>query len=77
MLKCRDIAHRASDHIEGTMHWREKIGYLMHVLMCGYCRQFIRGMYTAIVCGRTVAASEQLPDADAANIVKHVFEQTH
>lgn len=75
MLKCRDIAHRASDHIEGAMNWREKLGYHMHLLMCGYCRQFIRGLYTAIACGRTVAASEQLPATDAANIVKQVLDQ--
>ena len=42
MLKCRDVAHHASDYLDangsGAFGWQMR----MHLLLCANCRRFVR-----------------------------------
>ncbi len=42
MLKCRDVAHQASDYLDHNLSLWQRLGILFHLLICHHCRRFIR-----------------------------------
>ncbi len=72
MLKCKDIAAHASEHIDGELTWKQSLGYGVHLLVCGYCRRFVRQLRTTIACARAVASKDALPPEDAQKIAERV-----
>ncbi|MCL5975833.1 MAG: zf-HC2 domain-containing protein [Gammaproteobacteria bacterium] len=56
MFSCKDIHDRASQFIDGDCSMLTKAGVLMHILMCGNCRLFIKQLRL------TVASIRQMPD---------------
>ncbi len=75
MLKCKDIAAHASEHLDGELTWTQSLGYGMHLLMCGYCRRFVRQLHATIACARTVAAQDTLAPDEARRVAEHVLER--
>lgn len=75
MLRCKDIAAHASEHIDGELNWKQSLGYGLHLFVCGYCRRFVRQLRTTIACARAVAGSDALPMEDAQKIAERVHEQ--
>lgn len=55
MFSCKDIHNRASQFIDGETSMLTKAGVLMHILMCGNCRLFIKQLRL------TVTSVKQLP----------------
>jgi hypothetical protein len=41
---CRDVAARASDHLEGALPLRERAGVWWHLAGCAHCRRLLRQM---------------------------------
>lgn len=42
MLSCKEFAHRyASDHLDGQLYWRQRVGVRLHLLLCDNCRRFV------------------------------------
>ncbi len=76
MLKCKDIAAHASDHVDGELGWRASLGYGMHLLVCGYCRRFVRQLRTTIACARAAAAQDTLAPEEAQRIADRALERT-
>ena len=48
MLKCRDLAHIASDYIDGELGPMDTVSVKMHLMMCGHCRNFIGNLRSSI-----------------------------
>lgn len=44
MLMCRDLAHIASDYIDGELGTRQTLSVKLHLLMCRHCRTFINNL---------------------------------
>ncbi|UTF61151.1 zf-HC2 domain-containing protein [Gilvimarinus sp. DA14] len=42
MLKCRDVARRASEYIDGSEQPSFTWQMRLHLTMCGNCRRFVR-----------------------------------
>jgi anti-sigma factor RsiW len=42
MLTCRDVAKSATDYMEGELSLRESLQVRVHLLMCGFCRLYVR-----------------------------------
>lgn len=42
MLSCREVNQHASDYLERQMSWRERMAVRAHLLLCSYCRRFLR-----------------------------------
>jgi predicted anti-sigma-YlaC factor YlaD len=42
MLSCRDVTGLASDHLEGVLPLRSRLGMRLHLWMCAYCRRYVR-----------------------------------
>jgi hypothetical protein len=54
-MKCRELAARASDQIEGALPWRGRVLMGWHLLWCQDCRAFMRQLRV------TVATMAKLP----------------
>ena len=44
MLNCREITERASDFIDARLPWRERMEVRLHLMMCRFCREYVRQM---------------------------------
>ncbi len=74
MLSCREIAQQSSDHLDRKLTFRESLRYGVHLLVCGYCRQFVRHLRTTIQVGQHLAEQNSLPDEEADRIAQAVFD---
>lgn len=62
MLMCRDLAHIASDYIDGELSTMETVSVKMHLMMCGHCRTFIGNLRASVDLMKT--HSSQKVDED-------------
>ncbi len=44
MLTCQEVTERASDFVDATLPWRARLHVRMHLLMCRFCREYVRQM---------------------------------
>ncbi len=61
MLKCRDVAHDASDFIDGRIPWYRRPAWYLHLLICGHCRRFLRHFRTSIQVASAAARRTAAP----------------
>ncbi len=79
MLKCRDIAEKASHYLEGDYPWHEKLSWRMHLFMCGSCRRFIHQLKLTITAstGLIERNTDQEEAVKTANTVRDVCKHNH
>ncbi len=44
MLNCREITAHASDFLDATLPWHVRIQVRLHLMMCRFCREYVRQM---------------------------------
>jgi anti-sigma factor ChrR (cupin superfamily) len=44
MLSCRDVVTLATDYAEGRLSWQSRIQMRLHLLMCAFCRRYLKQM---------------------------------
>jgi predicted anti-sigma-YlaC factor YlaD len=44
MLNCREITERTSDFLDATLPWRVRLQLRLHLMMCRFCREYVRQM---------------------------------
>lgn len=44
MLNCREITERTSDYLDAALPWPVRLQVRMHLLMCRFCREYVRQM---------------------------------
>jgi anti-sigma factor ChrR (cupin superfamily) len=64
MLKCRDVAERASAFADRELPWRERMAMRIHMAMCGPCRRYVSQMLQTI--GLAAATRASAGPADGA-----------
>lgn len=77
MLRCSDIAERASALIDGEVRGWEAIQIRMHLAMCEGCRRFIRQMRTTrdlTLAAAKAPARREGDDAEIAAILSQFHE---
>ncbi len=42
MLNCREVTDCASNFVDATLPWRARLQVRLHLLMCRFCREYIR-----------------------------------
>ncbi|MEX2660682.1 MAG: zf-HC2 domain-containing protein [Vicinamibacterales bacterium] len=62
MLNCKEITQRASDFLDGTLPWRDRLEVRLHLMMCRFCREYLRQMNLVV---RTL---RRLPARKAAGV---------
>jgi hypothetical protein len=73
-LKCRDIAHLASDYLDHQMSFRARLILALHLLVCGHCRAFIHQLRLAL---RSYPGLQRpaLPEAQAQALTAQVLHK--
>ena len=62
MLNCRDLTERASDFLDARLPIRVRLQMRMHLLMCRFCREYLRQMALVVRTLRQLS-SEQPSEA--------------
>ncbi|NQD36530.1 zf-HC2 domain-containing protein [Permianibacter sp. IMCC34836] len=42
MLSCKEVTQRAGDWTDGTLSLKQKLAVRLHLLICVFCRRFLR-----------------------------------
>jgi predicted anti-sigma-YlaC factor YlaD len=59
MFSCKDIHQRSSQYINGENSLLTKAGVLMHILMCGHCRLFIKQLRLTVKTIKKIPQHQQ------------------
>lgn len=62
MLNCREITERASDFLDATLPWHVRLQVRLHVMMCRYCREYIRQLALVARTLRSLPGQEPSPE---------------
>lgn len=76
MLKCRDVAHNASDYLDKSMPWPRRLAVLLHLFICRHCRRFVRHLRIVRRFSYLRGGQRAEPD-DVARIVEHACSHDH
>lgn len=71
MLNCREITERASDFLDATLPWHVRLQVRLHVMMCRYCREYIRQL--ALVTRTLRRLPGQEPSAEVQSRLLSLF----
>ena len=47
-MLCRDFTAKATELMEGTLGWRQRLAMRLHLAVCDACRAFLRQMHDAV-----------------------------
>ena len=72
MLKCREVAEKSSDYLDGNLSRGQRVAFAFHLLICGNCREFIRHMRVAVGYFNKVS-HKHLSNEEADKITKRVI----
>jgi hypothetical protein len=78
MLKCRDLAHLASDYVEHQLSFRARLALALHLLVCGKCRTFIQQLRIALATYprlKRAALPQEQAQAVTAQILRNAEEE--
>ena len=75
MLNCREITERTSDFIDARLPWREKMEVRLHLVMCRFCREYMRQM-TLVVGALQRLRGTDAPGAAADDLLA-LFRAEH
>jgi hypothetical protein len=62
MLNCREITERASEFLDATLPWHVRAQMRLHLLMCRFCREYVRQLALVIATLRHLPAEEPSPE---------------
>ena len=48
MMNCRDITRSVTDFLEHRLRLRDRLGFLLHIAMCGGCRTYLAQIRASI-----------------------------
>jgi hypothetical protein len=73
MLKCKDVAHLASDYLDKNIDGTLTLRIRLHLILCANCRRFVRHLrITNTVAAGLVKIDD---DIDAEAILKRIKEK--
>ena len=81
MLSCREVAALASETLDREMRFRERIGMLLHLMLCRVCRRYVKQMRFLRTASRVLKdkvledTQPRLNDAARQRIEKRLTEE--
>lgn len=57
MLKCKDVAYQASDYLDKSLPFWQRVNIRIHLFMCGHCRRFIKQLKSTVDVSRNIDRS--------------------
>lgn len=64
MLNCREITEHASHFIDAALPWHVRLEVRLHLMMCRFCREYVRQMTLVARTLRRLARSGPVPELD-------------
>ena len=64
MLSCREITERASDFVDATLPWHARLQVRLHLMMCRFCREYIRQMALVVRTLRRLPPEQLSPERE-------------
>jgi hypothetical protein len=71
MLTCRDVVNSATDYMERKLSLRQRLQVRMHLLMCRFCRRYLRQLALTRAVLRRLPPP--LPSDEALDRVLQIF----
>ncbi len=71
MLNCREVSERASDYLDAALPFRVRLQVRLHLLMCRFCREYVRQM--ALIVRTLGRLPRDEPSADAQRALRETF----
>jgi hypothetical protein len=71
MLKCKDVAHLASDFVDENLPWHRALGIRIHVMMCAHCQRFLRHFDSTIKVARAVHI-QAATETEVNDVLKYI-----
>ncbi len=69
MLRCKDVADKASAYVDRELSRTQALGMALHLLMCGNCRRFMQYFRLALQAGRP---KQSLSQEQAEHLAAHI-----
>jgi hypothetical protein len=63
---CREVREHLTDYSEGALPLRERVALRLHLLLCGACADFFRGLKALPGMAKTLLAHQPEPPPPAA-----------
>ncbi len=77
MPNCRDITKQASHYRDQSLPFWKRVGFLIHLRMCAYCRQYVKNLDLTVTTLNKIDREDLTPkNDDTARIVKLIKQQT-
>ncbi|ADE16011.1 hypothetical protein Nhal_2951 [Nitrosococcus halophilus Nc 4] len=58
MLSCREVTEKASDYLENTLPWQQRLGIRLHLFLCHHCRRYLRQLRAVTIAFREMPKPE-------------------
>ncbi|MCA1586758.1 MAG: zf-HC2 domain-containing protein [Acidobacteria bacterium] len=75
MLNCREITERASDFLDGTLPWPVRLQVRLHLMMCRFCREYVRQL--SLVVRSLRGLPREAPSPDTQRELLTLFRAEH
>jgi len=62
MLNCREVTESASDYVDAALPWRARLQVRMYLVMCRFCREYVRQVALVARMLRRLPAQEPSPE---------------
>ena len=62
MLNCREVTERASDFLDAALPWHARLRVRLHLMMCRFCREYVRQMALVARTLRRLPSQEPSPE---------------
>lgn len=69
MHSCQQITELVTEYLEGSMPWRERVKFKLHVMMCKHCRVYLKQVEA------TVAAVGHVPELELPSEVEQTLRR--
>ena len=74
MITCRHIFDHASDYMEGPVSLRERMQLFVHLVICKYCRRYLRQLKLAIGIAATIPPMDEPTEADIDDLARRLLD---
>jgi anti-sigma factor ChrR (cupin superfamily) len=54
MLNCREVTEKASDYLEQTLSWQQRLSIRLHLLVCHHCRRYLRQLHAVALAVKQI-----------------------
>ena len=65
LLTCKEVLDFLGDYLEGSLPWRQRLAFNVHLLLCRHCRRYLASYLETM---RLTRASESEPTSETSPV---------